>query len=101
MKLSKTGLVIAAIYGVLAISLVTYAFYALVDVKSRVMLIQLALLPAMLLAGAAGLTEFIVAHPWLNSLPVFGVLNLLIFYGIGHGLGALFSTPKPRTPPDP
>lgn len=95
-KLSKAGLVAVAIYSVLALGLATLALIS-GDTKGQFVLMQIALLPAVLLVGLTGLTGFVIAHPWLNNYGFNGILSLMLVYALGHALGRIFSAAK--TPP--
>lgn len=94
MRLSKAGLVAVALYAVPALGLAAFALSS-GDFKGQFVLMQLALLPAVLLVGATGLTGFFIAHPCLNSYGVSAALSVLIVYGLGALLGRIFGRKAP------
>ena len=69
MRVSRSGLVIAAIYAVLAMGCVAWG-YSLPDPEESTVLMQLPVVPALLVLGASGLVDWAAAAP------------LLVFYGL-------------------
>lgn len=69
MRVSRSGLAIAAVYTLLAISSVVWG-YSLDKPKESMVLMQLPVVPVLALLAASGLAE------WAASLP------LIVFYGL-------------------
>lgn len=83
LRLSRTGLIVSAIYGAMAIPLLMYAYLIVDDFKGSYVLKQLAAAPALLALdvlvsqSAGGLPDL------LNSIPVFLLMSFVIVYGVG------------------
>ena len=69
MRVSRSGVVVAAVYTVLAIGSVVWG-YSLTEPKGSTVLMQLPVVPVLALLDAAGLVE------WVARLP------LIVFYGL-------------------
>ena len=69
MRVSRSGLVIAATYAVLATGCAVWG-YSLPEPKESTALMQLPVVPALLVLGASGLVDWAAAAP------------LLVFYGL-------------------
>jgi hypothetical protein len=94
LKLDLGGLILCAIYLVISLPLMLLAYTASTP-KGTYVFLQLALFPAVILAGVLGRLcrypescwwwslDFVIGNPWLNNTPVFFLISLAICYVIG------------------
>jgi hypothetical protein len=86
--LNRGGLILCGIYSAIALPLFAVSYLSS-DIKAQLFWKQLAMAPAMILTTIFGAENAIVALPWLNSVPCFFLLNLLMMYPIGWGISRL------------
>ena len=92
MRVSKSGLVIAAVYVVLATASVIYG-HSLSSADESTLLMQVPLLPALLLLLPLGLSGWVADAPWFISCSLLILANAIGYYAICWLLGIL----RPRT----
>jgi|SRR5262245_3407581 len=88
MKLNRPGLILCGAYAAFSL-LLTWFSYSTADIKSRVFFEQVAVPPAILLIGALGFEKTVMLHPWMNTIPMFFVLSLVLMYLVGWALSGV------------
>lgn len=88
MKLNRPGLILCGVYAAFSLLLIWFS-YSTADIKSRVYLEQLAVLPAILPIGALGFEKTVILHAWMNTIPTFFVLSLVLMYLVGWALSGV------------
>src|SRR5262245_59818021 len=88
MKLNRPGLILCGVYAAFSLLLIWFG-YSTADVKSRVFLEKVAVLPAILLIGVLGLEKTVMLHPWMYTIPTFFVLSLVLMYLVGWALSSI------------
>ena len=85
-RLSKPGLIVCAIYGVLATPLMLLWYFSK-NVKASFLFGSLAVFPAGVLLQP--LPQTVLEWPLLNTFPSLFLLNIALFYCIGWALGKI------------
>lgn len=86
---SRTGLVLCAVYGAFAIPSLIYGYGITGDFKGAYVLKQLAVFPAVVIAGLV-LPQFLTEIPdIINNFFVFLFFSFMLIYGVGLIFGIL------------
>jgi hypothetical protein len=107
MKLNRGGLILSGIYAAVSLALFALAYFYFINetsaqvLKGRVILLQLAGAPAMMLLTYTGLINPLMkACPWLNNFFAFFGMSLAIMYLIGWGFSNLGRIGAEKNPPN-
>ena len=88
MRVSKSGLVIAGLYVMLAVASIVYGV-SLANSKDSSTMTQLFVIPALLVADLFGLTTWLEDKPWFLSLILFVPATAVVLYAACWLFGSL------------